>query len=58
MNNRAPETLVDCVECNGEGAIEHWESVSKWSIDPPCALVERCGYCNGAGVFICEVEAD
>jgi hypothetical protein len=54
----APEVWVDCDECDGEGAIEKWESVSKWSIDPPYALVLPCQACNGAGGMICEAEGD
>lgn len=53
-----PEQFFECSECNGEGAIEHWESVSKWSIDPPCAHVTVCRICNGAGGFIDEAEGD
>jgi hypothetical protein len=54
----APEVWLDCPECCGEGAIEIWESVSKWSIDPPCAHVLPCRDCNGAGGMICEAEGD
>lgn len=53
-----PEIWQDCPDCQGEGAIEVWESVSKWSIDPPCAHVVTCKTCNGAGGFICEAEGD
>lgn len=53
-----PEVWKDCLECGGEGGIEVWESVSKWSIDPPCAHVKRCQACNGAGGMICEAEDD
>lgn len=51
-----PEIWIDCTECDGEGLIEEWESVSKWSIDPPCAHVIQCQACNGAGGMICEAE--
>lgn len=54
----APEIWVDCPECGGEGANEVWESVSKWSIDPPCAVAVPCQACNGAGGMICEAEGD
>lgn len=54
----APQVWKECPECCGEGGIEVWESVSKWSIDPPCAQVMRCEACNGAGGFICEAEGD
>lgn len=54
--DHGPEFWVDCPECDGEGAIEIWESVNKWSIDPPCAHVVPCRACNGAGGLICEVE--
>jgi len=53
-----PEVWEECHACQGEGAIEEWESVSKWSIDPPCAIVRTCQTCNGAGGFICEAEGD
>jgi hypothetical protein len=49
-----PEVWVDCEECGGEGAIEIWESVSKWSIDPPGSHYVPCRACNGAGGMICE----
>jgi DnaJ-class molecular chaperone len=58
MLNDAPETWVVCPDCCGEGSIEIWESVSKWSIDPPCAYSKICDTCNGAGGFICEAEGD
>lgn len=54
----APEVWLDCPECCGEGEIEVWESVSKWSIDPPCAHVKICQACNGAGGMIYEAEGD
>lgn len=53
-----PEVWKDCAECGGEGSIEVWETVSKWSIDPPCAHVKTCQTCNGAGGAICEAEGD
>lgn len=53
-----PEVWLDCPECGGEGGIEVWESVSRWSIDPPCAHVKPCTACNGAGGMICEAEGD
>jgi len=48
--------LHDCPTCNGEGAIEHWESANSWSFDPPCAIVLRCEACRGAGVIVNEYE--
>jgi len=53
-----PEFWLECPECCGEGSIEKWESVSKWSIDPPCAIVLLCPACNGAGGMICETEGN
>lgn len=53
-----PEVYQECSFCNGEGGIEKWESVSKWSIDPPSAIIAPCDVCNGAGGFICEAEGD
>ena len=53
-----PEVFLDCPECLGEGAIEIWESTTKWSIDPPCAHVLTCQACNGSGGMICEAEGD
>jgi DnaJ-class molecular chaperone len=53
-----PEQIETCPDCCGEGSIEVWESVSKWSIDPPCAYPVPCQTCNGAGFFICEMEPD
>lgn len=53
-SHHAPEVFVTCEECCGEGSIEQWESVSKWSIDPPCAHVIPCQACDGVGGFICE----
>lgn len=44
-----PEVWVECPHCCGEGAIEVWESVSRWSIDPPCAHTMICEACAGAG---------
>lgn len=58
MKSQAPEVWEDCSKCNGEGAIEVWESASRWSIDPPCAVVVPCQACNGAGGFICEADGD
>lgn len=58
LREMAPEVWIDCPECCGEGGIEIWESVSKWSIDPPCAHVKTCRACNGAGGYICEAEGD
>lgn len=52
--DHGPEFWLDCPECGGEGAIEKWEGVSKWSIDPPSAQVVPCQACNGAGGMICE----
>ena len=53
-----PEVWVECLKCCGEGFIEIWESVSKWSIDPPCAHSVLCTECNGAGGFIEEAKGD
>lgn len=53
-----PEVWEECPDCQGEGGIEVWESVSKWSIDPPCAHVKTCQTCNGAGGMICEAEGN
>jgi len=53
-----PKVWEECADCQGEGAIEVWESVSKWSIDPPCAHAITCQTCAGAGGFICEAEGD
>lgn len=53
-----PEAWHECPICAGEGAIEIWESVSKWSIDPPCGHVVPCLSCNGAGGFIDTAEPD
>jgi DnaJ-class molecular chaperone len=47
-----PEVWETCPDCCGEGAIEVWESVSKWSIDPPCAISVPCKTCAGAGGWI------
>lgn len=49
-----PEIWLECPACQGEGSIEIWESVSKWSIDPPCAHCVICDTCNGAGGAIVE----
>lgn len=51
-----PEVWIECPHCQGEGSIEIWESVSKWSIDPPSAYVVVCDTCNGAGGFIEEAS--
>ena len=51
-----PEVWEECPDCHGEGGIEQWEGVSKWSIDPPCAHVIPCQTCNGAGGMICEAQ--
>ena len=51
-----PEVWVECPACQGEGYTEHWESVSRWSIDPPCAHVMICETCNGAGGSIEDAE--
>lgn len=53
-----PEVFEQCPECCGEGAIEKWESVSRWSIDPPSAIAIPCHVCGGAGGMICEAEGD
>lgn len=57
-DDHTPEFWFDCPECGGEGSIEVWESVSKWSIDPPSAQVMPCKACNGSGGIICEDEGD
>lgn len=51
-----PEEWETCPDCGGEGAIEKWYSVSKWSIDPPCAVVIPCETCGGAGGAIRQSE--
>lgn len=56
--DHGPEFWADCPECGGEGSIDVWESVSKWSIDPPSAHPVPCQACNGAGGMICEAEYD
>jgi hypothetical protein len=56
--NEAPEVWEECPDCHGEGGIEVCESVSKWSIDPPCAHVVFCKTCNGSGGMICEAVGD
>jgi len=53
-----PEVFENCPECCGEGSIEEWETVSKWSIDPPCAHVKTCPNCGGARGMICEPTTD
>lgn len=53
----APEMWVECPECCGEGSIEKGgEVVSRWSLDPPCALVVPCQACGGKGGEIIEAE--
>ena len=54
----APEICVTCAQCGGEGSIDVWFSVSKWSIDPPFADAVPCEACGGAGFHICEAEGD
>lgn len=54
----APEIIVTCEACGGEGAVEVWESVSKWSIDPPSAHCLTCEACAGAGFFVEEDRGD
>lgn len=51
-----PDVIITCEECGGEGAIEEWESVSKWSIDPPCGFPRTCTACGGQGIFIEEAH--
>lgn len=58
MLDNAPEVMIQCPECLGDGEIAHWETVSRWSIDPPCARVETCTACAGVGWFIREAEGD
>lgn len=53
-----PEEWEVCPDCNGEGAIEKWEPVSKWSFDPPCALVVPCDTCGGVGGAIRQSPGD
>jgi DnaJ-class molecular chaperone len=53
-----PEVFEECPDCNGEGAIEVWESGSRWSIDPPSVHAVPCKTCDGAGGMICEAKAD
>lgn len=53
-----PEAWELCPYCLGDGGIDVWESVSKWSIDPPCAQFVPCKTCNGAGGMICEAGGD
>lgn len=53
-----PEVYQECSFCNGEGSIEKWESVSRWSLDPPGSYYVPCDVCNGAGGFICEAEGE
>lgn len=58
MTGEPPEVFKECPECCGEGAVEVWESVSKWSIDPPSAVAVPCRACGSAGGMICEAEGD
>lgn len=51
-----PEVWVECEHCQGEGSIEVYEPVSKWSIDPPCGLCITCEQCGGAGGHIEEAS--
>lgn len=51
-----PEVWEECPTCCGEGSIDIWESVSKWSIDPPSAHSVICDTCQGAGGFIVEAR--
>jgi len=53
-----PEVLLECEECGGEGSIEEYETVSRWSIDPPCGYARPCKACGGAGFEIVEAEGD
>lgn len=53
-----PEEIIRCAECGGEGVIEKWGEVSRWSIDPPCAMVVPCKACCGAGFFIAEAVGE
>lgn len=53
-----PEVIITCEECGGEGAIDEWESASKWSIDPPCARLRPCPACGGQGIFVDEAPGD
>jgi len=56
--SEAPEVWEECLDCNGEGGIEVWESVSKWAADPPCAQFITCKTCHGLGGKICEATGD
>lgn len=42
-----PEEFEECPECGGEGGMYVWESVSRWSIDPPSAYLQTCPACGG-----------
>lgn len=53
-----PEEWEECPDCQGEGYIEVWESVSKWSIDPPCGHPVLCKTCDGAGGQFCDAKGD
>ncbi|MGY3588062.1 hypothetical protein [Bradyrhizobium sp. USDA 4350] len=55
--DHTPEFLADCQACGGEGSIDVWESVGKWSIDPPSARAVKCEACNGVGFFVVEAAA-
>jgi hypothetical protein len=58
IDDEPPQRWYDCRECGGEGAIEKWESVSRWSLDPPSALVIPCHVCNGAGGLVDDETPD
>lgn len=47
--NDEPEEWEDCPDCGGEGSLEKWEGVNKWSLDPPCGIVVPCETCHGTG---------
>lgn len=50
----APEIFVDCPECCGEGSVEVWQMVTRWSIDPPSSQPVTCPACHGTRGFICD----
>jgi hypothetical protein len=54
----APEEVKICPACDGEGAIEVYESVSRWSVDPACGHAIPCLVCQGAGASIDDMEPD
>lgn len=58
IRDSAPEVWELCPDCLGDGGIDVWESVSKWSIDPPSAQFVICKTCHGMGGMICEAEGD